>query len=81
MINLLPKVEEIMENNKPSVYQQTLDNLNKLIINKTWKPGQRLPTMKQLAKKLDVSVTIIREVLRNSWCSEYRTWKRNLFKK
>lgn len=64
MINLLPKVEEIMENNKPSVYQQTLDNLNKLIINKTWKPGQRLPTMKQLAKKLDVSVTIIREVLR-----------------
>lgn len=53
-----------METNKSSVYQQTLDKLNKNIMDENWKPGQRLPTMKQLAKEMDASLTIIREALR-----------------
>lgn len=53
-----------METNKPSVYQQTLDKLNENIVDEIWKPGQRLPTMKQLAKEMDVSLTIIREAMR-----------------
>lgn len=53
-----------METNKPSVYQQTLDKLKRNIIDEIWKPGQRLPTMKQLAKEMEVSLTIIREAMR-----------------
>ncbi|GMA09349.1 GntR family transcriptional regulator [Tetragenococcus halophilus subsp. flandriensis] len=53
-----------METNKPSVYQQTLGRLNENIVNGIWKPGQRIPTMKQLSKKMNVSLTIIREALR-----------------
>ncbi|MCV3739833.1 GntR family transcriptional regulator [Lentilactobacillus hilgardii] len=50
---------------KISVYQQTVDKLQKNIINGSWKPGQRLPTMKQLAKEVGVSITTMREALKS----------------
>lgn len=52
-----------MANKKPSVYEQALTKLNENIDKKVWKPGQRLPTMKQLASELGISITIIREAL------------------
>ncbi len=50
---------------KISVYQQTVDRLQENIFKETWKPGQRLPTMKQLAKEMGVSVTTMREALKS----------------
>ncbi len=48
---------------KPSVYEQALTNLNKNIKNKRWQAGQRLPTIKQLANEMGISITIVREAL------------------
>lgn len=52
-----------MQKDKLSVYQQTLNKLNQYIDDKLWKPGQRLPTMKQLSLDYGVSITIMREAL------------------
>lgn len=52
-----------METNKITVYEKALQQLKEEILNGVWKPGQRLPPMKHLAKNLGVSVTTIREVL------------------
>lgn len=52
-----------MANSKQSVYEQALTKLKKNIKNKVWKPGERLPTIKQLANNLGISITIIREAL------------------
>lgn len=50
---------------KTSVYQQTIDKLQVKIFSGFWKPGQRLPTMKQLAKDFGVSITTMREALKS----------------
>lgn len=50
---------------KISVYQQTVDKLQEKILSGEWKPGQRLPTMKQLSKDMGVSITSMREALKS----------------
>ncbi|WP_165314480.1 FadR/GntR family transcriptional regulator [Weissella sagaensis] len=52
-----------MEAYKETIYEKALRELKEKIINGEWQPGQRLPSMKQLAQILGVSVTTIREVL------------------
>lgn len=52
-----------MEANKETIYDKALRELKEKILSGEWQPGQRLPSMKQLAKSLGVSVTTIREVL------------------
>lgn len=49
-MNLLPKTEE----NKP-IYQQIVDHVKKLITTKEMPIGSKLPSIRQLAKELEVS--------------------------
>jgi len=49
---------------KKTAFKSTTDILVKKIKEGEWAPGDRIPTLQQLAKELSVSVTTIREVLR-----------------
>lgn len=49
---------------KKTAFKSTTDILMKKIREGEWAPGDRIPTLQQLAKELSVSVTTIREVLR-----------------
>jgi GntR family transcriptional repressor for pyruvate dehydrogenase complex len=49
---------------KKSAHEEVLDNMREKIRSREWKPGERLPTMQQLAKHYKLSLTVIREALR-----------------
>ncbi|MDQ0090412.1 DNA-binding FadR family transcriptional regulator [Paenibacillus anaericanus] len=49
---------------KKTAFLTTVEQLNKKIIDGEWPPGSRIPTLQQISKELEVSVTTIREALR-----------------
>lgn len=50
--------------NKRTIFQQTLFDAQNKLSSGSWQPGQRLPTIKALAKDFSVSITTMREVLK-----------------
>ncbi|KRF07155.1 hypothetical protein ASG89_17575 [Paenibacillus sp. Soil766] len=49
---------------KKTVFETTINAFKQKIIDKEWAPGDRLPTLQQLANHVSVSVTTVREALR-----------------
>ncbi|MFC7680963.1 FadR/GntR family transcriptional regulator [Paenibacillus sp. GCM10028914] len=49
---------------KKNTFTTTIDLLKKKIVEGEWPPGSRLPTLQQISKELEVSVTTVREALR-----------------
>lgn len=49
---------------KKTVFETTINLFKQKIIDKEWAPGDRLPTLQQLANQFSVSVTTVREALR-----------------
>ncbi|GGH18669.1 FadR/GntR family transcriptional regulator [Paenibacillus segetis] len=49
---------------KKTAFLTTVEQLNKKIIDGEWPPGSRIPTLQQISKEMEVSVTTIREALR-----------------
>lgn len=49
---------------KKTAFLTTVEHLNKKIIEGEWPPGSRIPTLQQISKEMEVSVTTIREALR-----------------
>lgn len=54
---------KISKISKRSIYDEITKQLQQLIINGTFKPGQKLPSTKQLAEKFDVGRSTMREAL------------------
>lgn len=53
-----------MKQNKQTAFQATIELMKQKIIGGEWAPGDRLPTLQQLAVDFSVSVTTVREALR-----------------
>lgn len=53
-----------MKQNKQTAFQATIELMKQKIIVGEWAPGDRLPTLQQLAVDFSVSVTTVREALR-----------------
>ncbi|WP_410768544.1 FadR/GntR family transcriptional regulator [Fontibacillus sp. BL9] len=49
---------------KKSTFTTTIDLLKKKIVDGEWPAGSRIPTLQQISKELEVSVTTVREALR-----------------
>lgn len=53
-----------MKQNKQTAFQATIELMKQKITGGEWAPGDRLPTLQQLAVDFSVSVTTVREALR-----------------
>lgn len=53
-----------MKQNKQTAFQATIELMKQKILAGEWAPGDRLPTLQQLAADFSVSVTTVREALR-----------------
>lgn len=53
-----------MKQNKQTAFQSTIELMKQKILDGEWAPGDRLPTLQQLAVDFSVSVTTVREALR-----------------
>lgn len=53
-----------MKQTKQTAFQATMEHMKQKIQNGEWAPGDRLPTLQQLAADFSVSVTTVREALR-----------------
>ncbi|WP_340023688.1 FadR/GntR family transcriptional regulator [Paenibacillus sp. FSL K6-1096] len=53
-----------MKQNKQTAFQATIELMKQKILAGEWAPGDRLPTLQQLAVDFSVSVTTVREALR-----------------
>lgn len=49
---------------KKNTFATTIDQLKKKIVDGEWEPGSRIPTLQQISKDMEVSVTTVREALR-----------------
>jgi len=53
-----------MKQPKPTAFQATIEVMKQKIITGEWAPGDRIPTLQQLAQEFSVSVATVREALR-----------------
>ncbi|MBN1317016.1 MAG: FadR family transcriptional regulator [Anaerolineales bacterium] len=55
---------ELKPIDRKRVYESIVDQMRQLIVDETWKPGQRMPSERELTKALSVGRTSVREALR-----------------
>ena len=53
----------LLKNSPVPLYHQLLEIFHDLLDNRTWQPGQLIPTEKQLAEEFDVSLATVRRAL------------------